>query len=59
MPSAAGVSRSATLVCAYLMKAKRLSHAEALHMVKRARPKIEPNKGNCLSFHLAVCVSFY
>ena len=41
---AAGVSRSATFVIAYLMKTKHISLEEAYQIVKRARPKIAPNQ---------------
>jgi protein-tyrosine phosphatase len=40
---AVGLSRSPTFVIAYLMKTKKMSLNEAYHMVKRARPKINPN----------------
>jgi predicted protein tyrosine phosphatase len=41
---AAGVSRSAACVIAYVMKTKNLSFEEAFIVVKRARPKINPNR---------------
>lgn len=40
---AVGLSRSPSFVIAYLMKTKKMSLNEAYHMVKRARPKINPN----------------
>eukprot|EP01022_Parablepharisma_sp_SALTPOND_P024567 TRINITY_DN547_c0_g1_i1.p1 TRINITY_DN547_c0_g1~~TRINITY_DN547_c0_g1_i1.p1 ORF type:complete len:248 (+),score=5.63 TRINITY_DN547_c0_g1_i1:34-744(+) len=40
---AAGVSRSASVVIAYLMKEEKLRYKEAVDVVKRARPIISPN----------------
>lgn len=42
---AAGVSRSATIVCCYLMKAFSLSSRQAIETLKRVRPIIQPNLG--------------
>lgn len=42
---AAGRSRSATLVIAYMMKSRRLSLRNAIYAVSRARPAIKPNIG--------------
>mmetsp|Transcript_19322 Transcript_19322/g.31646 ORF Transcript_19322/g.31646 Transcript_19322/m.31646 type:complete len:205 (+) Transcript_19322:218-832(+) len=42
---AAGISRSATVTIAYLMKSRQMSLAEAWTMVKNSRPIIYPNKG--------------
>lgn len=42
---AAGVSRSATLVIAYLMTRKKMSFLEAHFFVKERRPIIRPNDG--------------
>ena len=41
----AGVSRSATLVLAYLMARERLSLKMALQRVREARPTAMPNQG--------------
>ncbi|EFI27019.1 hypothetical protein CC1G_15152 [Coprinopsis cinerea okayama7 len=41
----AGVSRSSTVVAAYLMYTQKLSPEEALEVVRKARPVIEPNAG--------------
>lgn len=41
----AGVSRSATLVIAYMMKRYRLSLKEAEQLVRSKRPFINPNPG--------------
>lgn len=40
-----GISRSPTIVIAYLMKYKRLSLARALEIVSSRRPEIKPNPG--------------
>ncbi|KAJ8595799.1 phosphatases II [Rhizopogon salebrosus TDB-379] len=40
-----GVSRSATVVCAYLMSTQRLSAHAAIQYVRKRRPKIHPNYG--------------
>ncbi|THV01954.1 hypothetical protein K435DRAFT_792901 [Dendrothele bispora CBS 962.96] len=41
----AGVSRSATIVAAYLMYSMRIDPIEALNMVRDVRPEIDPNPG--------------
>jgi protein-tyrosine phosphatase len=41
---AVGISRSASFVIAYLMKTQKLSLDQAFAFVKRARPKINPNR---------------
>ena len=41
----AGVSRSATIIIAYLMKVRGLSYPEAVGSVHRSRPIIKPNIG--------------
>ena len=43
--SAMGKSRSATVVCAYLMQRYGLSPAEALAQIRETRPFCEPNEG--------------
>lgn len=43
--SAMGKSRSATVVCAYLMHLDRITSAEALAQVRQTRPFCEPNDG--------------
>ncbi len=40
-----GASRSATVVCAYLMKTKRWSTNETLAYIKSRRPSADPNFG--------------
>jgi hypothetical protein len=37
-----GVSRSVTLVCAYLIKYHKMSHEEAIHTIQRVRPCANP-----------------
>ncbi|KAG6812879.1 hypothetical protein H0H92_015807 [Tricholoma furcatifolium] len=41
----AGVSRSATVVAAYLMYSRNLDREAALEMIRNVRPHIEPNQG--------------
>ncbi|KAF9078683.1 hypothetical protein BDP27DRAFT_1310007 [Rhodocollybia butyracea] len=41
----AGISRSATIVAAYLMYNRKMNVEEALNLVRKARPEIEPNPG--------------
>lgn len=43
--SNAGVSRSAAVVCAYIMKERQLEFQDALDLVKAARPCVQPNEG--------------
>ncbi len=45
MHCAAGRSRSATLIIAYLMKSRRMSLRDAIYVVRLARPMIKPNLG--------------
>jgi len=40
-----GVSRSATVVIAYLMKYFHMTHREAYNFVKKKRSVINPNEG--------------
>lgn len=42
---AAGVSRSASIVIAYIMKTKKLKFEEAFNLVKSKRSIICPNRG--------------
>lgn len=41
----AGISRSCTVLCAYLMKSKGISRDEAFRMVKEKRAWVKPNDG--------------
>ncbi|KAG5654417.1 hypothetical protein H0H81_002606 [Sphagnurus paluster] len=41
----AGISRSATVMAAYLMYSKHLDTEAALQMIRSVRPNIEPNQG--------------
>lgn len=43
--SSAGVSRSASIVIAYLMRYKGISYEEARKLLEKARPQIRPNDG--------------
>ncbi|KNZ72586.1 Tyrosine-protein phosphatase yvh1 [Termitomyces sp. J132] len=40
-----GISRSATVVAAYLMKTRKISRATAIKYIKQRRPEIHPNYG--------------
>ncbi|KAJ7204785.1 hypothetical protein GGX14DRAFT_459753 [Mycena pura] len=53
----AGMSRSVTIVAAYLMYSQRIDPQEALDVIRKARPNIDPNPGFLLQldiFHKAV-----
>ncbi|KZP33795.1 phosphatases II, partial [Athelia psychrophila] len=41
----AGMSRSATIVAAYLMYTQKLGPEDALELIRKARPTIQPNAG--------------
>jgi len=41
----AGVSRSATICIAYIMKTNKLKYLDAYGIVKAAKPDIKPNEG--------------
>ncbi|KAL4079485.1 hypothetical protein J3A83DRAFT_4085933 [Scleroderma citrinum] len=41
----AGISRSATIVTAYLMYSRKIDTTTALDMIKKVRPNVEPNEG--------------
>ena len=41
----AGISRSATVVCAYLISALKMSTKQAVSLCQQARPFIKPNEG--------------
>uniref|UniRef100_A0A7R9YSG4 Protein-serine/threonine phosphatase n=1 Tax=Chlamydomonas euryale TaxID=1486919 RepID=A0A7R9YSG4_9CHLO len=49
---AAGVSRSASVCIAYLMRSERTSFVQAHARVKAARPIVAPNLGFCLQLYL-------
>ncbi|TFL02049.1 hypothetical protein BDV98DRAFT_566586 [Pterulicium gracile] len=40
-----GVSRSATVIAAYLMKTRRISHLAAISLIRQRRPVVHPNYG--------------
>ncbi|KAK3049656.1 hypothetical protein LTR09_009078 [Extremus antarcticus] len=42
---AMGISRSATVICAYLMYKKGITSQQALEMVREGRPFVDPNDG--------------
>ena len=41
----AGLSRSVTFTCAYLMKKYGMTFKEAITLVKKSRPNVNPNTG--------------
>lgn len=41
----AGVSRSTTILISYLIKYRKMSYAQALTLVRRRRPIVNPNEG--------------
>lgn len=41
----AGISRSSTIVAAYLMHSRNLDPSSALELIRKARPSIDPNPG--------------
>ncbi len=41
----AGISRSATIIAAYLIREKEMTFSEALKLIKDARPAARPNEG--------------
>lgn len=41
----AGISRSSSVIIAYLMKSERLNYLEAYELLKRKRPCVKPNDG--------------
>ncbi|KAF8432956.1 protein-tyrosine phosphatase-like protein [Boletus edulis BED1] len=46
-----GISRSATVICAYLMVSQRLSVSAAIQYVRKSRPEIHPNYGFVRQLH--------
>lgn len=47
-----GISRSATVLAAYLMKEERLHSQEAINYIRRFRPIIDPNPGFKEQLHI-------
>ncbi|KAH9002279.1 protein-tyrosine phosphatase-like protein [Lactarius hatsudake] len=47
-----GISRSATIVAAYLMSARHISTHKAIALIKRARPQVQPNYGFIKELHV-------
>ena len=43
--STRGVSRSASIVIAYLISKHKMTYEEAFHLVREKRPEIDPNAG--------------
>ncbi|KIJ69673.1 hypothetical protein HYDPIDRAFT_104261 [Hydnomerulius pinastri MD-312] len=46
-----GISRSTTVVCAYLMMSQRLSASAAIQYVRKRRPQVHPNYGFMKQLH--------
>lgn len=40
-----GISRSATMLCAYLIKSRKIGAEEAINFISKRRPRIKPNPG--------------
>ncbi|KAH9060996.1 protein-tyrosine phosphatase-like protein [Lactarius vividus] len=47
-----GISRSATIVAAYLMSARHIPTHKAIALIKRARPQVQPNYGFIKELHV-------
>ncbi|EJD49938.1 phosphatases II, partial [Auricularia subglabra TFB-10046 SS5] len=55
----AGISRSASIVAAYLIASQKLTRATAVELIKKKRPGIRPNDGflkQLDTFHSARCI---
>ncbi|KAF9226971.1 phosphatases II [Gyrodon lividus] len=46
-----GISRSSTVVCAYLMMSQRLSVSAAMKYIRKRRPRVHPNYGFIKQLH--------
>lgn len=55
----AGVSRSATIAIAYLMKKNKIPYDKASEMVKKKRQKIRPNKGFIAQLELYQAMNYF
>jgi protein-tyrosine phosphatase len=44
-PSGAGLSRSPSILAAYMMKTMKLGYQEAINRITSARPYVYPNEG--------------
>jgi protein-tyrosine phosphatase len=42
-----GISRSATLLCSYLISKKNMTARESINFLRDKRPQVEPNVGFC------------
>ncbi|ETW78140.1 hypothetical protein HETIRDRAFT_55514 [Heterobasidion irregulare TC 32-1] len=54
----AGMSRSATIVAAYLMYSQNIDVSAALELIKKARPTIQPNNGFLMQLEIFHKASF-
>jgi len=54
----AGISRSASVVIAFLMKHENISFDDALETVRNARPRVHPNRGFRSQLELLESISF-
>jgi len=54
----AGVSRSASVVIAFLMKHENISFDDALETVRNARPRVHPNRGFRSQLELLESINF-
>jgi protein-tyrosine phosphatase len=50
--SLAGKSRSASIVIGYIMKNKKINFEDALNIVKKERPCVDPNLAFCTQLEM-------
>ncbi|EIM88628.1 phosphatases II [Stereum hirsutum FP-91666 SS1] len=53
-----GVSRSATVICAFLMQSRHMSVHEALCYLRQRRPRVQPNYGFMKQLHAFAACSY-
>ena len=50
--SNAGISRSSSIICAYLIQKQRMTFENALALVRKNRPQAKPNDGFIIKLKL-------